>query len=65
MAPHDTNTRREARRHAFPLIAMAVLLAVVLIGFLWWVSKSAGLIGEAEPQPAGGIQGENTETVDQ
>jgi cytosine/uracil/thiamine/allantoin permease len=64
MAPHDTNTPKEARRHAFPLIGMAVLLIVVLVGFLWWVSKAAGLFGEAETQPAGGIQGENTETTD-
>lgn len=44
---------------------MAVILALVLIGFLWWISKASGLTGEAEPQPGGGIQGENTETVDQ
>ena len=41
MAPHDTNTPREARRHAVPLIGMAVLLALVLLGFLWWVSRAA------------------------
>lgn len=63
MAPHDTNTPKEARRHAFPLIGMAVLLVLVLLGFLWWVSKAAGLSGEAETQPAGGIQSENTETT--
>ena len=63
MAPHDTNTPKEARRHAVPLIGMAVLLVLVLLGFLWWVSKAAGLSGEAETQPAGGIQGENTETT--
>lgn len=62
MAPHDTNTEKEARRHAFPLIGMGVVVAIVLVGFLWWVSKATGLIGEADPAPAGGIQGENTET---
>ena len=35
MAPHDTNTPKEARRHAFPLIGMAILLVVVLLGFLY------------------------------
>jgi cytoskeletal protein RodZ len=63
VAPHDTNTKRQARRHAFPLIAMGVLLAIVLLVFLWWVAKSAGLTGEAEPVPEGGVQGENTEEV--
>ncbi len=37
MAPHDTNTPKEARRHAFPLIGMAALLIIVLLGFVWWV----------------------------
>lgn len=63
MAPHDTDTPKEARRHAFPLAGMAIVAALVLVGFLWWVSKSAGLIGDAEPVPEGGIQGENTETT--
>ena len=37
MAPHDTNTPKEARRHAAPLIgmALAVLFGVALI--FWWV----------------------------
>lgn len=39
MAPHDTNTEKEAKRHAVPLIGMGVLLALVLIGFLWWVAQ--------------------------
>jgi flagellar basal body-associated protein FliL len=37
MAPHDTNTEKEARRHATPLIVMGVLLALVLVGFVWWI----------------------------
>jgi cytoskeletal protein RodZ len=37
MAPHDTNARKEARRHATPLIVMGVCLAIVAVGFLWWV----------------------------
>jgi len=64
MAPHDTDTPKEARRHAFPLAGMAIVAALVLVGFLWWVSKSAGLIGDAEPVPEGGIQGENTDAED-
>ena len=39
MAPHDTNTPKEAQRHAVPLIGMGVLLAIVLVGFLWWVAN--------------------------
>jgi ABC-type transporter Mla subunit MlaD len=37
MAPHDTNTPKEGRRHAAPLIGMAlvVLFGVGLI--FWWV----------------------------
>lgn len=37
MAPHDTNTPKEARRHAVPLIVMAAILALVAIMFFWWV----------------------------
>jgi hypothetical protein len=40
MAPHDTNTRREARRHKVPLIGMAVLVVLVLVGFFWWVGRA-------------------------
>jgi hypothetical protein len=40
MAPHDTDTPREARRHRVPLIGMAVLLVLVLLGFFWWVGRA-------------------------
>ncbi|MFQ8433288.1 hypothetical protein [Amaricoccus sp. W119] len=40
MAPHDTNTEKEARRHATPLITMAVLVVLVILGFFWWVSRA-------------------------
>jgi hypothetical protein len=63
MAHHDTNTKKEARRHAFPLIVLAVILVVVMVGFLWWISKAAGVPGEADPVPGGGIEGENTEIM--
>lgn len=56
MAPHDTNTRREARRHWFPLAGMAIVLALVMIGFLWWVARATGLVGEVEPVPEGGLE---------
>jgi hypothetical protein len=63
MAPHDTNTKREARRHWFPLIGMAIVVALVLFGFLWWVAGASGLIGEGEPVPEGGLlQDEAVET---
>ncbi len=51
MAPHDTNTPKEARRHAVPLIGMAVLLAIVLIGFLWWVAHALQGPDETEANP--------------
>jgi hypothetical protein len=38
MSPHDTNTRKEARRHAVPLIGMAAVVVVAFLAFLWWVS---------------------------
>jgi hypothetical protein len=59
MAPHDTNTKREARRHWFPLAGMAILVAIVLVGFLWWVARAGGLLGDAEPVPEGGLQQED------
>lgn len=40
MAPHDTNTEREARRHRFPLIVMGLCVALVLLGFLWWMARA-------------------------
>ncbi len=49
MAPHDTNTKREARRHRFPLIAMLVIVALTAIGFFWWVGY------EVEPTPEDGV----------
>jgi cytoskeletal protein RodZ len=51
MAPHDTNTPREAKRHAVPLIGMGVLLVLVLLGFLWWVSRATQGPDEAEHSP--------------
>jgi hypothetical protein len=60
MAPHDTNTREEARRHAAPLIGMGICLAVALAGFLWWVAYAlqgpdmpdASPVEEEATQPA-------------
>jgi hypothetical protein len=51
MAPHDTNTPKEARRHGVPLIGMAVLLAIVLVGFLWWVAHAFQGPEETEASP--------------
>lgn len=51
MAPHDTNTPKEAKRHAVPLIGMGVLLAVVLVGFLWWVANALQGPDETETNP--------------
>ena len=51
MAPHDTNTPKEAKRHAFPLVGMGVLLAIVIIGFLWWVANALQGPDETEANP--------------
>jgi hypothetical protein len=40
MAPHDTNTPKQARRHRVPLIGMAVLVFFVMLGFLWFFNRS-------------------------
>jgi len=37
MAPHDTDVKKEKRRHAGPLIGMGVLVALVVAGFVWWI----------------------------
>ena len=37
MAPHDTNTRKEARRHAGPLIGMALVVLFGLGLILYWI----------------------------
>lgn len=57
MAPHDTDTEKEARRHAVPLIGMAVLVVLVILGFVWWISRAtegAASIDQVteEPDPA-------------
>ncbi len=59
MAPHDTDTEKEAKRHAAPLIGMAVVVALVLAGFLWWVSqatKGADGVGEVTEEAPEEVQ---------
>ena len=46
MAPHDTNTPKEARRHAVPLIVMAIVVALAFIGMIWWL----GYLFQESPQ---------------
>jgi hypothetical protein len=52
MAPHDTNIEREKKRHAGPLIGLAVIVILALLGLIWlfgWVATEPG--GEnAEPE---------------
>jgi hypothetical protein len=49
MAPHDTNTPKEARRHAVPLIGLAVVLAFVLLLFVGWIWNVTRGPEEVEP----------------
>jgi hypothetical protein len=49
MAPHDTDTRREARRHRWPLIVMAICVLVAVIGLYWYFGYETE--GEADPVP--------------
>ena len=38
--PPDTNTPKQARGHRVPLIGMAALVFVVMLGFLWFFNRS-------------------------
>ena len=49
MAPHDTNTPKEARRHAVPLIGMAAAVGFVLLLFVWWVWHATLGLEEVKP----------------
>lgn len=49
MAPHDTNTPKEARRHAGPLIGFGIILALVLIGLIWWLATAFSGPDPSEP----------------
>ena len=51
MAPHDTNTLKEARRHAVPLIGMALVVVFALMGFFWWVAHVTEGPDETEATP--------------
>ncbi len=51
MAPHDTNTPKEVRRHSVPLIGLGVLLLIVLGGFLWWIAYAAQGPAETNATP--------------
>jgi ABC-type transporter Mla subunit MlaD len=54
MAPHDTNTPKEARRHRVPLVGLAVLVLLVVIGFVWWFGYATD--GETTGGPGGPVQ---------
>jgi hypothetical protein len=40
VAPHDTNTPKQARRHRVPLIGMGLSVLLVMLGFLWWINRA-------------------------
>ncbi|HET9068044.1 MAG TPA: hypothetical protein VFN28_05335 [Amaricoccus sp.] len=51
MAPHDTNTRKEARRHAVPLIAMALVVIFAVGLIFWWLGDALGGNGDVPNAP--------------
>jgi len=48
LAPHDTNIEKQKRRHGPPLIILAVVVALVFAGFIWWV----GIATDGDEVPA-------------
>lgn len=54
MAPHDTNTEKQVRRHAGPLIGMGIVLVLVLIGLVWWLSSAFS--GPTPEEPSSTVQ---------
>ena len=65
MAPHDTDTPKEARRHAAPLIGMGLAVALVLGGFVWWIAQASegadsdNEVTEETPSAPGASEPEN------
>lgn len=48
MAPHDTNTPRQVRRHIGPLIGISAVLIFVAVLFLLFIGRSTEGIEEKE-----------------
>ena len=42
MSAPQTNIEKQQRRHRGPLIGMAVVVALVAIGFVWWLGIESG-----------------------
>lgn len=55
MSAPQTNIEKQQRRHRGPLIGMAVLVTVVLVGLVWWLAHEAA--GTEQPQGAEQIDG--------
>jgi hypothetical protein len=49
MAPHDTNTPKEARRHLVPLVGIAAAVVIVIIAFVWWIGHATSGAEKSEP----------------
>jgi hypothetical protein len=49
MAPHDTNTPKEARRHAGPLIGIGIVLVLVLVALIWGLASAFSGADPTEP----------------
>ncbi|MFB2595399.1 hypothetical protein ACEYYB_11170 [Paracoccus sp. p4-l81] len=58
MSAPDTDPERQVRRHWVPLIVMIVLVALTVLGFLWWVSDET----DDPVMPGEAVQGEAVQT---
>lgn len=57
MAQPEDDLDKQKRRHAGPLIGMAVAVALVFAGFFWWIGYAVDTADEPEVEveaPAGG-----------
>ena len=49
MAPHDTNTPKEVRRHIGPIVGISFVLVLVLVALIWWLATAFSGPDPSEP----------------
>ena len=49
MAPHDTNTPKEVRRHIGPIVGISLVLVIVLVALIWWLATAFSGPDPSEP----------------